>query len=112
MAIEDLREMNLMQDQIGWEVQYGWSCRLVYFLLHPHGLSWSELRVDSTLTTEPIPMWRKMEKSETTWTLTHCYFANMDGVIRLSPGTAETVTACLGAMLSPKWPELGRLSFK
>jgi len=78
MAIEDLRELKNHEGLLGWEVEYGRGCRILYWLFHPHRTSSSRL---PPAVTAPGSI-----KSRKRWTLTHCYFANMGGMTyKVSP---------------------------
>ena len=73
MAIEDLRELKNHEGLLGWEVEYGRGCRILYWLFHPHRTSSSR---PPPAVTAPGSI-----KSRKRWTLTHCYFANMGGMV-------------------------------
>jgi len=69
MAIEDLHELKEQEDAFGWEVEYDRGCRLLYWLFHPHTTSSSR---------SPARVLPRRKR----WTLKHCYFANMGGIVR------------------------------
>jgi hypothetical protein len=101
MAVEDLHELSLRQDVFDWEVEYGWGCRLLHKLLRPQRPSSSRISIttdakSSIPTAEEQPETPCVEQRETQpagswdvvykggakkWTLTHCYLANMGGLV-------------------------------
>lgn len=103
MAVEDLHQLSLLQDQFSYHVEYGSGCRLLHRLLTPRSSCYTQSRdplpeIKNTssrklswkVRSEPCELGEKYD-SETwgavytakvkRWTLTHCYFANMGGIV-------------------------------
>jgi hypothetical protein len=110
MAVDDLHALSHEEEEFGWEVVCGRRLRLLYKLLHPWDFARKYLKVailgrkpgaaagsqSITTVTQPSPQARdsrwthdlasgswatSYNNKKRKWTLTHCYLANMGGLV-------------------------------
>ena len=96
MAVEDLHDLKKQEDAFGWDVEYGWVCRLLYWLFQSRVISSS--RSLPAVAASGIKEVNIEVETSKTWTLTHSYFANMGGIVqkpteREPSGNRRPVTA-------------------
>lgn len=76
MAIQDLHGLKEQEVAFEWNVEYDRGCQILYWLFHE--FSWSRPPPVTAHTKRRTPSNTNLSR---TWTLTHCYLANMGGTI-------------------------------